>query len=241
VFRRRRLGASVSGDKAETPLFKEIGRRISPERASALQPRASERLSLVTSHHEITMPREDEDKRSLSPLILDDSLSSSSHLDSPRFSPVRFTSRRRRIVVTAVAVFSVFSLLGLAYLSSSRPLLVSQDPAPVPSLNRTPSLDRKSALLGPPTSRFRGSPQGYSSTFPDIVRFHSDNLRNDTKYITSWISAGWSECPSYRFVRSLTTDVYLANDVMTYVGSFFLHSPQDLLNLPRETSSTLPC
>ena len=112
------------------------------------------------------MPREDEDKRSLSPLILDDSLSSSSHLDSPRFSPVRFTSKRRRIVVTAVAVFSVFSLLGLAYLSSSRPLLVSKGPAhdPALSLNHTPTLDRKSALLGPPTSRFRGSPRGYSST-----------------------------------------------------------------------------
>jgi hypothetical protein len=112
------------------------------------------------------MPRDDEDKRSLSPLMLDDSLSSSSHIDSPRFSPVRFTSKRRRIAVTAIAVFSVFSLLYLAYLSSSRPLLVSQDPAPGPaldpslnpSLNHTPSLDRKSALLGPPTSRFRGSP-----------------------------------------------------------------------------------
>ena len=33
------------------------------------------------------------------------------------------------------------------------------------------------AVLGPPTQRFR------------------DNLRNDTKYITSWISAGWSMCP----------------------------------------------
>jgi len=112
------------------------------------------------------MPRDDEDKRSLSPLILDDSLSSSSYLDSPRFSPVRFTSKRRRIVVAAVAVFSIFSLLGLVYLSSSRPLLVSQDPVPALPFNRTPSLDRKSALLGPPTSRFRGSPQGYSSSVP---------------------------------------------------------------------------
>jgi hypothetical protein len=114
------------------------------------------------------MPREDEDKRSLSPLMLDDSLSSPSHLDSPRFTPVRFTSKRRRIAVTAVAVFSVFSLLVLAYLSSSRHSLVSEDhaPAPAPALDRTPALDRKSALLGPPTSRFRGSPQGYSSTFP---------------------------------------------------------------------------
>jgi hypothetical protein len=143
----RRHGASM--DNADKPLFKEIGRRV---RRSAF----NERLS-VCSQPRATMPR-DEDKRSLSPLMLDDSLSSSSHLDSPRFTPVRFTSRRRKIAVTAVAVFSVFSLLVLAYLSSSRPPLVSQDPAPAPSLNRTPSLDRKSALLGPPTSRFRGSP-----------------------------------------------------------------------------------
>lgn len=34
-------------------------------------------------------------------------------------------------------------------------------------------------LLGPPTDRFR------------------DNLRNDTKYITSWISAGWSKSRFY--------------------------------------------
>lgn len=119
------------------------------------------------------MPREDEDKQSLSPLILDDSLSSSSHLDSPRFSPVRFTSRRRRLVVTAVAVFSVFSLLFLAYLSSSRPHIVSQDPAPAPSLDpsldHTPSSNRKAALLGPPTSRFRGSPSGFLLHLSSVV------------------------------------------------------------------------
>lgn len=144
--------------------------------------------------------RDDHDKQALSPLMLDDSLSSPSHPNSPRFSPVRFTSRRRRIVVTAVAVFSVFTLLGLAYLSSSRPLLVSQDTPPALSLDHTPKLDRKSALLGPPTSRFRGSPQRFLLHISSILtRLHSDNLRNDTKYITSWISAGWSECPSHRF------------------------------------------
>ena len=139
-----------SMDNADKPLFKEIVRRV---RRSPLQPASHS----VCRQSRATMPREDEDKRSLSPLMLDDSLSSSHH-ESPRFTPVRFTSKRRRIAVTAVAVFSVFSLLGLAYLSSSRPPLVSQDPAPPPSLDRTPSLNRKSALLGPPTSRFRGSP-----------------------------------------------------------------------------------
>ncbi|KZT02434.1 uncharacterized protein LAESUDRAFT_815288 [Laetiporus sulphureus 93-53] len=41
-------------------------------------------------------------------------------------------------------------------------------------------------VLGPPTSRFR------------------DNLRNDTKYITSWVSAGWT------------------NDVITYANLIYL-------------------
>ncbi len=114
-----------------------------------------------------TMARDDDDKQSLHPLILDDSLSvsSSSPLGSPRLIPVRFaSSRRRRIVVVAVTFFSAISLLVLAYLSSSRPFIVSQDP--VLSLNHTPSSDRKSALLGPPTRHFRGSPPGSSTTFP---------------------------------------------------------------------------
>jgi len=47
-------------------------------------------------------------------------------------------------------------------------------------------VDRKSAVLGAPTEKFR------------------DNLRNDTQYITSWISAGWT------------------NDVMTYGNLIYL-------------------
>ncbi|EIM92217.1 uncharacterized protein STEHIDRAFT_143645 [Stereum hirsutum FP-91666 SS1] len=46
--------------------------------------------------------------------------------------------------------------------------------------------ERKSAVVGSPTARFR------------------DNLRNDTQYITSWISAGWT------------------NDVMTYANLIYL-------------------
>jgi len=46
--------------------------------------------------------------------------------------------------------------------------------------------DRKRALLGPPTERFR------------------DNLRNDTKYLTSWISSGWT------------------NDVITYGNIIYM-------------------
>jgi hypothetical protein len=150
------------------------------------------------------MPWYDEDKRSMGPLNLDGSLSSSSFLDSSRFGFVRFISRRRRIVVTAVAVCSVFYLLAYTYPPSSRPLLVAQDHDPAPalseSLNRTPSLDRKSAILGPPTSRFRGLPQKLLVRLSSLVTFfgfHSDNLRSDTKYITSWISAGWCKSPPH--------------------------------------------
>jgi hypothetical protein len=115
------------------------------------------------------MARDDDDKRSMSPLMLDDSLSSSSQLDSPRFTPLRLTSRRRRLVVTSAAVLSVISILVLAYLSSSRPLLlVPQDPI-LPPKDDTPPLDRKSVLLGPPTGRFRGSPPENSTTL--VVTF----------------------------------------------------------------------
>ena len=138
------------------------------------------------------MARDEDDKRSMSPLMLDDSLSSSSQLDSPRFTPLRFTSRRRRVVITTAAALSAISLIVLAYFSSSRPLLlVSQDPI-LPPKDSTPPWDRKSVLLGPPTDRFRGEPSETFTTLAVTFGFHLDNLRNDTKYITSWISAGWS-------------------------------------------------
>ncbi|OCH94686.1 hypothetical protein OBBRIDRAFT_722038 [Obba rivulosa] len=50
-------------------------------------------------------------------------------------------------------------------------------------------------VLGPPTESFR------------------DNLRNDTKYITSWISAGWT------------------NDVMTYANMVYLGSITDRVTI----------
>ncbi|KAI0308147.1 hypothetical protein B0F90DRAFT_1680537 [Multifurca ochricompacta] len=111
------------------------------------------------------------------------------HLDSPRFIPHRFSSRRRRLIITAASLISVLSLFLLAYLSLSNPSsrtpsIVSEDRNP--QLVPTITWNRKSSLLGPPTDRFR------------------DNLRNDTKYITSWISAGWT------------------NDVMTYGNLIYL-------------------
>ena len=150
----------------------------------------------------------DEDNSSMSPLMLDDPLPSSGY-NSPRLSPVRFISSRRRVIVAAAAAFFLLSLYSLSSFSSSLPHFVSQNGQnTVLSFNNTPAWDRKSALLGPPTRRFRGS---FKVTLPPpssiITCFHSDNLRNDTQYITSWISAGWSECLHSLFCYSRLTSM----------------------------------
>jgi hypothetical protein len=128
-------------------------------------------------------------KRTLSQLSVEDSPSASLlglHLD---FIPHKF-GRRRKLVIAVGSLLSIFSLLILAYISFFRlPLDLPEDniiqPDPVLSWNR------KAPLLGPPTSRFRGM---NSFTAPLFYSAHPfpDNLRNDTKFITSWISAGWS-------------------------------------------------
>ena len=59
-------------------------------------------------------------------------------------------------------------------LASNAPL-----PPPLPETLEDDSLSKEvysPFVRGPPTQSFR------------------DNLRNDTKYITSWLSAGWSSC-----------------------------------------------
>jgi len=111
--------------------------------------------------------------------------------DSTGPIPYSLASSRRKRLIVAGSIFSAFSLFLLPYLLLSLPLahypftglsiLVSQD-----KNDSTPLWDRKSVLLGPPTDRFR------------------DNLRNDTMYITSWASAGWT------------------NDVMTFGNLIYL-------------------
>ena len=53
----------------------------------------------------------------------------------------------------------------------------SEDLELATDLDMMPDSEYSPYLNGAPTQSFR------------------DNLRNDTQYITSWISAGWSECP----------------------------------------------
>ena len=64
-------------------------------------------------------------------------------------------------------------------------------------------LDPMNYLNGPPTERFRGLlyfSMNLNALVEDIYLSIKDNLRLDTKYITSWISAGWS---TYRLTIAL--------------------------------------
>ncbi|KAH9961361.1 hypothetical protein BC827DRAFT_343531 [Russula dissimulans] len=113
--------------------------------------------------------------------------------DSTGHIPYLLASARRKRLIVAGSVLSAFSLLLVSYLLLSLPfvrypftgpsIFVSQDK---PANDSTPLWDSNSVLLGPPTTRFR------------------DNLLNDTKYITSWASAGWT------------------NDVMTFGNLIYL-------------------
>ena len=84
-------------------------------------------------------------------------------------------------------------------------------PHPAPEPEREPLLEEEEysyspRVLGPPTRSFR------------------DNLRNDTKYITSWPSAGWSEFPVASPVAPFDHLMSIANDVMTYANLIYLGS-----------------
>jgi len=126
-------------------------------------------------------------KRSLSQLHIEEDSPSASLLDFVPLPHRFFGSRRRKFVIVVGSFLSIISLLVLAYISFFRlPLVLPEDNAIQIQPDPVLSWNRKASLLGHPTSRFR------------------DNLRNDTKYITSWISAGWT------------------NDVMTYANLIYL-------------------
>ncbi|KAG0699739.1 hypothetical protein DFH29DRAFT_854523 [Suillus ampliporus] len=99
-----------------------------------------------------------------------------------RVKPLSAKSRKPslRTICAALAGVSLFSFAVLL-LKPSVSYLDIQDTPAYPTI-----LNSQSYVQGPPTQRFR------------------DNLRNDTKYITSWTSAGWT------------------NDVMTYAHLIYL-------------------
>ncbi|KAG6334539.1 hypothetical protein ID866_4555 [Astraeus odoratus] len=88
---------------------------------------------------------------------------------SRRLGMPSYISRRQSIscVVFVVASFAAFALFTLIIAPSQAGDLLTVVPA-------TEVESEKSYVLGPPTQSFR------------------DNLRNETKYITSWINAGWT-------------------------------------------------
>ncbi|KAI0068090.1 hypothetical protein BV25DRAFT_1793181 [Artomyces pyxidatus] len=98
-----------------------------------------------------------------------------------RYRPSHWS--RRRFLVAAGSVLAALTILALSFYSfhqSPPPLTLVDEYLPPAHSNR---LD---ALVGPPTQKFR------------------DNLRNDTQYMSSFISAGWT------------------NDVMTYGNLIYL-------------------
>lgn len=136
------------------------------------------------------------------------------YADSPPATPLPFNLKpranfipapRRRFILVTCAFLSVIGLLGLAATSISRsssdsgyvvsdrpesnttghPTYPALDPEDVadPSIPPMHEDGRPLAELAEPTYSpyLRGPPT-------DSFR---DNLRNDTKYVTSWISAGW--------------------------------------------------
>jgi len=83
---------------------------------------------------------------------------------------------------------------------------VVQDAPPHPTI-----FNSQSYVQGPPTQSFRGQyPVKTSKACVSRVILVSDNLRNDTKYITTWGSAGWSTlAPINHYVlESLITAIY---------------------------------
>lgn len=122
-------------------------------------------------------------------------------LESPFIPMFRTKSlqanNRWRSVWTLCTVLAGVSLLSFGVLLFAKPSNYRnvQDAPEYASV-----LNSQSYVQGPPTQSFRGQfnqwrPSCYLTT---IV---SDNLRNDTKYITSWVSAGWST--STRHCRQL--------------------------------------
>lgn len=131
----------------------------------------------------------------------------------PSKSSVLATLRARRsllCIVLAAVVFIVIALNSATYYSSGYSLY----PASLPYSNETsageiqtppiPTIDRLKALRGVPTMKFRGMwPISFASLSCHNVFL--DNLREDTKYIHSWLSAGWS---------AYTVDPYLEAKLM---------------------------
>jgi hypothetical protein len=108
--------------------------------------------------------------------------------------------RPRRMFFVAAFLASA-ALLWLFYVADETLYLVSpvlQNPKTLSIVSPPPHLDPLNPLAslnGPPTMKFRGLrsiPFFQKRKSLDVCITFTDNLRNDTKYITSWLNAGWS-------------------------------------------------
>ncbi|KAF5352395.1 hypothetical protein D9756_005940 [Leucocoprinus leucothites] len=115
-------------------------------------------------------------------------LSSGSDEVLNKYSPISSRPRRRYLYLGCIGL-AITSTLGYFALSVSRTTSTELVQEPTVVDNSTPKVDLLNPSLylnGPPTRSFR------------------ENLRPDVKYLTSWISAGWT------------------NDVMTYINLIYL-------------------
>ena len=146
--------------------------------------------------------------------------------DDPGFlrkNPRRPMSSVKNRRLATISVLVVFSLLTLSFLhfpsepgqSENVASIVDVEVAPELFPNTTSRPESlpvvpvdpfgvESNLIGLPTSQFRGTGYHLTSHTFWIDCSTTDNLRSDRKYITTWISAGWSTSQSLLFL--LLTD-----------------------------------
>ena len=171
--------------------------------------------------------------------------SSSSSPSSPSFRRFMFPLTKRRSLVALVALASVTVLtVHLTFFARASASLDSVPHDASPPLQ--PHLDAHSDLIPDAPTELHTEPKPEEEEYwpisphlkgPPAPSFR-DNLRNDTKYITSWGSAGWSEYPLCISPFAHLTMSWLANDVMTYANLIYLGSLTDRVTiLPMFTPS----
>ena len=97
----------------------------------------------------------------------------------------------RRQFLVSCAAFAIVSAVTLALFMLVKAPSQLRDLLAVPPVADLEE-NVESYVLGPPTQSFRGQ-SGRPPSHSDLNTVpNSDNLRNDTKYITSWLNAGWS-------------------------------------------------
>jgi len=110
---------------------------------------------------------------------------------------------RRRSVCTLCIVLAGVSLLSFGAILFAKPLkyLNAEDPPAYPDI-----LSSQLYLQGSPTQSFRGQ-LNHQRPPHRLITTASDNLRNDTKYITSWVSAGWSTSTQHCLSAAILTTI----------------------------------